>query len=112
MKIVPLTSAIYTDFNGGPPPYTVKGVAIVDGSKAYAVCGTFIAGGENFIFFGCKPGFSKRDIIKGWRVFKAMISNEKNYYVIIDRELETSKNMLEHFNFIHLEDDTYIYGGH
>ena len=111
MNIVPLTSAIYNQLSGEPPISTIKGLAVVDGNDTYALCGTVVMGGENFIIFGSKPGFSKRDIIRGWKAFKPMLSKEKSYYAVIDRELETAKDMLEHFDFIHLHDDVYYYGG-
>jgi hypothetical protein len=111
MKIEPLTRRHYIDFNGESPQVSTKGLALVDDGNVYGMVGKVLIGGQNFIIFGVKPGFSKRDIIKGWREFEPMLDDSKHYYAIIDRELETAHGLLTHFGFMHLFDDVYIYGG-
>lgn len=111
MTIEPLTRQHYIDFNGEPPQISVKGLSLVDGDKVFCIAGIVHVMGEYFVFFGAKPGFSKRDIIRGWRRFKTMLDEHKTYYAIIDREFKTSAGMLEHFGFTHLYDDLYVYEG-
>ena len=106
-----LTGSLYHRFSGGPPPSTIKGVASTDGDEVYAVCGTMLMAGVNFIIFGAKQGFSKRDIITGWGMIKETLDGNKRYYAIIDRELDTAHDMLNHFNFTHIGDDIYEYRG-
>lgn len=109
--IVPLTMSRYVEFHGSLPPATIRGVASVEKDIVYAVCGeTFIAG-QYFIVFGVKPGFSKRDIIKGWNIFKKTLDERKTYYAIIDRDLPTAPALLNHFNFAYVVDDLYVYEG-
>lgn len=102
---------MYLDFHGEPPPVTVRGVAMTDNSDVYAVCCTAIIHGENFIIFGSKPGFSKRDILIGWKVFEKTLDDKKTYYALIDESLDTAPGFLKHFNFRHLNSDIYIYEG-
>jgi hypothetical protein len=109
--IKPLTPSIYLKFNNEPPPATIKGVASVRDGEVYAVCGVSLISGEYFIIFGVKTGFDKRDIIKGWRSLKKTLDTRKTYYAIIDRDLETAPSLLKHFNFTHVVDDLYVYGG-
>ena len=109
--IKPLTSSIYNKFNDGPPPATIKGMALVEGDEVFAVGGTSFIGGQNFIFFGVKDGFNKRGIIKGWRAIRDTLDETKTYYAIIDRELDTAHDLLTHFNFEYLFDDIYVYKG-
>lgn len=110
--IRPLTSKLYREFNDDePPPMTLRGVASVRDGKAYAVGAVSVIGGENFIIFGVKPEFDKRDIIRGWRALEKTLDEHKTYYAIIDRDLETAPDLLRHFNFSHVVDDLYVYGG-
>ena len=111
MNIEYLTNDIFIKFNGMAPVTTVKGIALIDEGEVYAICAITVIAGENFIIFDTKLGFSKRDIIRGWKVFKAMLDDQKTYYAIIDRELETAPKILEHFNFNHVINDIYIYVG-
>ena len=111
MTIEPLTRKHYIDFNNEPPQVSVKGIALVDGDDVFAIAGKVHICGQWFVIFGSKPGFSKRDIIRGWSRFEPMLNDGKTYYAIIDRELETSMGMLEHFGFSYLYDDLYIYEG-
>lgn len=106
-----LTNSLYRKFYGGLPPVSIKGVASTEDSEVYAVCAIAVIGGENFIIFDSKAGVNKRDIIKGWRRILEMMDYRQVYYVIIDRDLGTAPSLLRHFNFTHLEDDTYIYEG-
>lgn len=109
--IKPLTNSIYLEFNGEPPPATVKGFASVIDGQAYAIGGTSLIAGQNFIIFGVKPGFNKRDIIRGWNAIKKTLDDSKTYYAIIDRDLHTAEALLKHFKFSYIVDDLYIYEG-
>lgn len=109
--IVPLTTKLYLNFHGHYPPSSIRGVASVIDDQVYAVCGTSMICGENFIIFGVKPGFCKRDIIKGWGIFKKTMDERKTYYAIIDRDLPTAPALLTHFNFAYVVDDLYVYEG-
>ena len=106
-----LTGSLYHKFSGGSPPATIKGVASTEGDEVYAVCGTTFIAGANFIIFGAKQGFSKRDIIKGWNTLKKTLDANKTYYAVIDRELDTAHGMLNHFNFAYIGEDIYQYRG-
>ena len=109
--IVPLTNNIYREFSGGPPPATVKGLALVKDGDVCAVCATTFIAGTNFIIFSVKTGFTKRDIIKGWAAFSKTLDDRKTYYAIIDRAIDTSHGLLNHFNFAYIGDDIYEYKG-
>lgn len=111
MNITPLTRKHYIDFNGSPPEVGIKGFALEDKGKTYCIVGVVNVCGELFIVFGVKPGFSKRDIIRGWARFERTLDKSKSYYAIIDRDYPTSAGLLEHFNFKHLFDDLYILRG-
>ena len=106
-----LTNSLYLKFDGGLPPSTLKGVALTNNEDVYAVAGVTLIGGEYFIIFGVKEGFSKRGIIEGWREFKKTLDEHKTYYAIIDRDLDTAHELLMHFNFEYMFDDLYIYKG-
>jgi len=106
-----LTAGMYYEFNGGPPPSTIKGVASVSNGTVTAVCGVTLINGEYFIVFDAKPETSKRDIIKGWNIFKETLDSDKAYYALADRDFKTAPSLLAHFNFVHLMDDIYFYRG-
>lgn len=109
--IVPLTKSLFLEFHGEPPPATIKGFASVIDGEACAIGGTSLIAGQNFIIFGVKPGFNKRDIIRGWHAIKKTLDDNKTYYAIIDRDLSTAEALLNHFNFSYIADDLYIYEG-
>lgn len=109
--IVPLTREIYMQFEGSPPAVTMIGVAMVnDGVEAIVAAANFL--GQPFIVCGVKPGASKREILKGWRIFKEKhIIKNKIYYAIIDKDLSTAPSFLNHFGFTRLDEDTYFLRG-
>ncbi len=109
--IKPLTNSLYLNFSGDPPPATIKGFASVTDGNVYAIGGTSFIAGRNFIIFGVKKGFNKRDIIRGWNAIKKTLDSEKTYYAIIDRDLDTAAGLLEHCGFSYMTDDIYIYEG-
>ena len=108
MNIKPLTDGLYEAYQGHQPPIVLDGLAVVEGDNVYAVCGTAEIGGIDFIMFGMKVGARKRDIIRGWRIFKDMLSDDKTYYAIIDVDLSTAPALLAHFGFERFNDDTYV----
>lgn len=112
MIIVPLTRDIYYRFGGDYPPFTIKGLAVVDGDLVLGILGVSKIEGQNFIITGTSPELGIRKIIESWRMFKKdfMSPNEK-YYTLMDEEIGTSKGFIEHFNFQHITDNIYIYRG-
>lgn len=111
MNIEPLTAAIYARFNGGAPLVTIRGVAATYDSEVYGICGVVVAANKSLIVFGEKQGLTKRGIIKGWRELEKSLDRSKTYYAVADNEANTSKSMLEHFNFSRLTDELYMYEG-
>lgn len=112
MKIEPLDRDAYINFDGEAPAVTMKGLALKDGDKVLAILSLAVFSGENFIICGVKDGASKKFLIRGWLEFKKkFMQDNKNYYALIDRDIETSKGFLTHFGFVHLEKDIYVYRG-
>lgn len=109
--IVPLKMSHYLQFDGKLPPSTVRGIASIEGDTVYAICSVSVIDGVSYITFGVKPGVNKRDIIKGWNIFKKTLDERKTYYAIIDRDLPTAPALLNHFNFAYVVDDLYVYEG-
>ncbi len=112
MKIEPLTRDIYIKFDGSPPPVTMKGIALTDGADVLAMLSVASFSGEHFILCGIKKNVRKRDILKGWKVFKELHMHPgAEYYALIDSELNTAPAFLRHFGFEPFKDDIYIYRG-
>lgn len=106
-----LNNTLYADFYGSLPPVSIRGVASVLDGKVMAVGAISFVSGKNYVIFDAKPGFNKRDIIKGWSQLKLWLDPEKIYYALIDRDLETAPSMLNHFDFTHIVDNIYMYKG-
>lgn len=112
MKIEPLTRELYIKYDDTPPPVTMRGVALTDNEKVYAMLAIAVINNKNFIVCGTKQGARKRDIIAGWHEFKEKFMHEnKEYYALIDDELKTAPAFLNHFGFEKFKDDIYIYRG-
>lgn len=112
MIILPLDRQSYIDFEGDPPPVTMKGLALKDGNNTLAILSLAVFDGENFIICGVKDGASKKNLIRGWLEFKKkFMKDDKDYYALCDETIKTSKGFLKHFGFVHLEKDIYVYRG-
>jgi len=109
--ICKLTNTIYKQFSGELPAATMRGLAIIQDDEVMAVCGVSFIASEYFITLGVKPGVNKRDIITGWAEFTNMLDDKKMYFALVDRDIATAPGLLKHFNFHHVDDDIYIYGG-
>lgn len=53
--LVPLTHRHWISFHGEPPPYRVKGVAVVDDEKVYAIGGVGFQQGWIYVFMDMVP---------------------------------------------------------
>lgn len=112
MNIEPLSREKYIRFDGSPPPVSMTGVCVTDGSEVLAVVGVSVIVGERFIVFGMKDECPKKMIIKGWAAFRdRYLCDKKEYYALIDEELPTAPGLMRHFGFKHFKEDIYIYRG-
>ncbi len=111
MKIELLTRERYIEFEGEPPPMTMKGLALIDGDDVLAILAVSIIEGVNFVVCGVKDGASKRKLIEGWKEFARFLNDDRQYFALIDEELDTAPSFLRHFNFEHVDGDLYMYRG-
>lgn len=114
MNVELLTPDIYERFDGSPPPFTIRGVALTDGDDVLAILCISVVEGANFVICSIKEGATKRDLILGWHVFKEMMKPGKSYYALADESISTAPGFLKHFGFeLHESNegksDIYIY---
>ena len=105
--IEPLTREKYLAYEGEPPPYTMKGIAIMHGDRVACIC--CLVPGKNLILFDAKDCSTKM-LLKGWKVFKKIIEG-KICFAQRDMDKPTSARFLEHFGFTHFSDDLYLWRG-
>lgn len=103
-----LNAELYKKFHGKYPEANITGLALTSGDVVLAIVGTVFIADTDFIVFGMNQLARKRDIVKGWRAFKAMLTINKTYYALIDRDIKSAHGLLTHYGFRHFKEDIYI----
>ena len=108
-----LTPPIIERYLGEKPPFSVKGIAIMDNDKPVCIACVSQFVFPMFVMFDCLPEIKtmqfKRNIIEGWKIIKPYLSG--TVLAQQDKEKPTSDSMLRHFGFEPLDDEFYIYRG-
>lgn len=111
IKTEPLKKHHFEQYEGSPPPYTMRGVAALDGDEVVGICTVIPVLGEKIVAFDIKDASCmqiKRMIIKGWQDLKPLLTGR--CIAFRDEEKPTSMDFLTHFGF-EPEGDVYVYRG-
>ena len=113
IKVEKLTSALFEQYEGSPPPISIKGVTVtVDGKPVVIACVSQFTT-PKFVMFDASEDISstaiKRYIIKAFKMLQPLL--EEGVLAHQDKEKPTSDSFLRHFGFAPLDGEYYIYRG-
>lgn len=113
IRVSPLTKEIFERYEGGPPPFSIKGFAILDGDEPFCIGCVSQFTAPTFLLFDANRDMNsitmKRYLIEGFRKIKPLLVGE--IYAHRDEEKPTSDSLLRHFGFEPVDGDIYQYRG-
>jgi hypothetical protein len=114
MQIVPLTDEWSREFFGSLPAKTVRGIAVLQDSKLWAVAGVYLSGSRWVMFFELveRPEkFStqeKRIMLLGYRAILSMIEDmPMPVQALADPDVVASDRFLTHLGFVPVSNRIY-----
>lgn len=113
IKVSPLTQEIFERYEGGPPPFSVRGFAILVDDEPVCIGCVSRFTSPTFMIFDASRDMSsvamKRALIHGFHKVKQYFIGD--VFAHQDKEKPTSDSLLRHFGFEPIGDDIYKYRG-
>lgn len=99
-------------YYGRPPPMSMQVIAVLEDGQPVALAGVYYSGGYALAFSDSKKCIDRRTIIKGLRMFRAMMAAKPcRVLAVPENGLATAPAFLRHCGFSLLDGITYCYEG-
>ena len=109
-QLVPLTLRHYMRFHGEPPPYRIRGVAVIDDDQPVAVGGIGFHKGWLEVFMDMREGgarFPKLLLKGGKEVIRMGEEYNLPMFAVQNDEMSTAPRFLERLGFQKLDNDVW-----